>query len=253
MTFKNIIFVLLLISTYSISHAQKSQGKNYRVGYFSSPPLAFLNTKTQQSEGLLVDLMNQMAKEHQFTITWVHDEWPKLLELAKKDQIDMITSAGYNAERATYLNFSTQSFVTVWGQVFLPADSAVENIFDLSDKTIAAMKGDINAINLLNQCKQFEVDCNIREVNSYPQLFELISNKEVDGGVSNNLVGLEHVKDTQILGSSVVFNPFKVFVAIPKGHEPSLLNAYDESIREWKADKNSIFYWCNYDYCWILL
>lgn len=242
MTFRNIFIIFLFFYYPSSIEAQELKGKNYRVGYFSSPPLAYLNQESNKAEGLLVDLMNQMANEHHFNITWVHEDWPTLLDLSKKDQIDMITSAGYNEERASYLDFSEQSFITVWGQAFLPSDSTIESIFDLSNKTIAAMRGDINAINLLKQCQLFEVDCQIKEVDSYPEIFEMIQNKTVDAGVSNNLVGLEHTKNTQILGSSVVFNPFKVFVAIPKGHEPSLLNTYDQSISKWKSDKNSIYY-----------
>ncbi len=242
MLFKFIFFYVILACLTSTALAQEQQGQTYRVGYFSSPPLAYLNEDTQQAEGLLVDLMNQMSKEHHFKINWIHEDWPTLLELAKKDQIDMVTSAGYNAERASYMDFSKQSFITVWGQVFLPTDSGIESIFDLSNKTIAAMNGDINAINLLKQCEEFEVECQIKEVNAYPEIFELIKNKEVDGGVSNNLVGLEYVKNTEILSSSVVFNPFKVYVAIPKNHERSLLNIFDQSIAQWKQNKNSFYY-----------
>lgn len=243
---KFIVYLLLPLLNW-LAQAQNDStadvsGQHYRIGYFSSPPLSFVDPETRQANGLIVDLMNQMALEYGFTIEWVHDEWPVLLEKTKTHEIDMITSAGYNESRATYLDFAVESFVTVWGQVFIPNDSTVENIFDLDNKTIAALKGDINAINLLNQCKQFDVTCHIREVNDYSQIFDLIQNQEVDGGVSNNLVGLEYVKNTTILGSAVVFNPFKAFVAIPKGQDPALLSIYNQTIANWKEDSDSYYY-----------
>jgi diguanylate cyclase (GGDEF)-like protein/PAS domain S-box-containing protein len=220
---------------------QHQESITYNIGIFDSPPLSSLNI-SGQPEGFIVDLLNEISANENFQINWVHDEWNQFISQMKNNEIDMITSVGYTQERSEYMDYSQSSFITVWGQVFLPNDTNIENIFDLSGKTIGVLKEGVNGIRFISQCKQFEINCNIVEFNSYEEIFAKVYSREIDGGVSNNLVGGIYLNQYNMISSAIVFNPFKVYVSVHKNSNKDLITIFDKYITQWKADSNSFYY-----------
>jgi len=223
-----------------VNNSQSAE-PTYKVGYFDTPPLSFKNTEGK-ADGLIVDLLNEIAKKEKFNILWVHDDFPKLILNIKEQQLDAMVSTAYSDERALYMNYSKLNFSNVWGQVFLPSNSNIENLFDLNNKTIALMENDFNGRNFINQCEQFEVKCNIVYGKSYQHIFSMLAANQVDAAVSNNMVGGELKKQFKLLASSIVFNPFKVYISSPKGADQHLIMHYDWYMDEWKKDENSFYF-----------
>ncbi len=214
---------------------------NYRIGYFYTPPLSFKDPQGQPT-GLAIDLMNEVARQHQFEIEWVYGDFPELITMMKAQTLDALTSVGYSAERAEFMDYSRLNFSNVWGQVFLPSNSRVENLFDLEGLSIALMENDVNGINFINQCEQFEVNCLFTYGKSYPEVFQMLVAGQADAAVSNNLVGFEFQQDLDILPSSIVFNPFKVFITVPRGRHGQILRQYDQTMFDWKQNRDSFYY-----------
>jgi diguanylate cyclase (GGDEF)-like protein/PAS domain S-box-containing protein len=220
---------------------QQQETITYNIGIFDSPPLSSLNN-SGQPEGFIVDLLNEISVNENFQINWVHDEWNQFISQMKNNEIDMITSVGFTQERSEYMDYSQSSFITVWGQVFLPNDTNIENIFDLSGKTIGVLKEGVNGIRFISQCKQFEINCKIVEFNSYEEIFAKVYSREIDAGVSNNLVGGIYLNQYNMISSAIVFNPFKVYVSVHKNSNQELVNIFDKYITKWKNDNNSFYY-----------
>lgn len=233
---------LLLISSVGHTQNESAEKVTYKIGYFDSPPLSFLNEELQKPEGFAVDLMNQIAVLNNFTIEWHFDEFPNLLSKIKSKQIDSIINTGFSEERAEFMSYAENNFANVWGQVYLPANSNIESIFDLENKVVAIMTNGVNGINFINQCEVFEVNCKYVYENNYAEIFQKLEAGQVDAGVSNNLVGNIFQKDSSILASSIIFDPFKVFIAVPKNTNSKLLDMYDKTIVEWKRNPNSFYY-----------
>jgi diguanylate cyclase (GGDEF)-like protein/PAS domain S-box-containing protein len=213
----------------------------FQIGYFDTPPLSFLNDEGNP-DGFIIDLLNEIALQEGFTIEWVHDDFPKLIAKMKTQHLDAMVSTAYSAERSEFLTYSEMNFSNVWGQVFLPPNSNIDSLFDLNDKTIALMVNDFNGQNFINQCEQFEVNCLFKYGDSYKQTFQMLANNEVDAVVSNNLVGTTFLEDYNLIASSIVFNPFKVYISTPKNANNFILNQYDKYMKSWKENKNSFFY-----------
>lgn len=223
-------------------NSSNGKQKNYRIGYFDTPPLSFKNIELQIPEGLAIDIMEAIAKENQFTIEWVYGDFPILIEMIKNKQIDGLTGAGFSLQRAEYMDYSEINFSNVWGQVFLPIDSKIESLFDLEGKRVALMDNDVNGINFISQCEQFELNCIYSYGSSYKEIFKMVADEKVDAAVSNNLAGIGFQKQFPMIASSIVFNPFKVYITVPKGMNKELLAKYDREMQLWKQDPESFYY-----------
>lgn len=127
------------------------------------------------------------------------------------------------------------------GASFLPSDTKIENIFDLNGKTVGVLKEGVNGIRFISQCKQFEINCNIIEFNSYEEIFEKVASLENGAGVSNNLVGGIYLNQYNMISSAIVFNPFKVYVSVHKRTNQNLLKIFDKYITQWKNNNNSFY------------
>lgn len=240
----NMFYVIASVALTSAAFAQTETSDKtvYTIGYFDTPPLSFFNEELSQADGFAVDLMNQIAVLNNFTIKWQFDDFPNLLEQAKNKQIDGLINTGYSDERAEFLSYSSTNFANVWGQVYLPANSNIETIFDLENKVVAIMTNDVNGINFISQCDVFEVNCKYIYENNYTDIFTKLEAGQIDAAVSNNLVGNIYQKDSSILASSIIFDPFKVYIAVSKNTNKSLLDMYDKTILEWKRNPNSYYY-----------
>ncbi|MCX7554081.1 EAL domain-containing protein [Marinicella sp. S1101] len=242
----SVSLAVLLQSNFVSAQDNQSERQTYKIGYFDSAPLSFRNNDLQQADGFAIELMNQIADLNDFSIEWYYDEFPNLLNLIKSKRIDGIVSVGYSSERAQFMSYSSNSFANVWGQVFLPANSSIENLFDLDGKTIALMATGVNGINFINQCEIFEVNCNYVYENSYPEVFKKLNQGLVDAAVSNNMVGLSFQDQFSIFPSSIVFDPFKVFIAVPKNTNKQLLSSYNQTMADWKKNPDSFYYQTRY-------
>lgn len=240
-----LIFLLFLVvgslcNAQPVEHADNPKN-TYLIGLSDNPPISFLN-QNNQVEGLIVDLMNEIAKKENFKIEWVFDEWDVLLKKIENSELDMLTSVGFSIERTSYMDFSKEGFISSWSSIYLPKNSAIDNFLDLENKTIAVLVGDINGINLIKRCEQFEINCKFIYVKTYTQLFEKIANNEADAVVSNNIAGIWYANKFHIINSSIIFDPSLTLVSVPQGSSPYLLNLFDKYIHEWKANPKSTYY-----------
>jgi polar amino acid transport system substrate-binding protein len=212
-----------------------------RIGYFDTHPLSFRNAQGEP-DGLIIDILNEVAASRNIQVDWVYDDFPNQITHIQNGQIDVLVSLAYSEERARYMDYAEMNFTNVWGQVFLPSNSDVESLFDLSGKTVALLANGINGQNFMKQCELFEVECQAVYGNSYQAIFAMVAAGEADAAVSNNMVGAEFQSQHDLLASSIVFNPFKVYITKPLGADPAFLNLYDEKMRAWKDDPDSFYY-----------
>ncbi len=215
--------------------------KTWTIGYFNAPPLGYQN-KSGLPEGMVIDLLNKVANDNQLNITWQYGEFPALMTAIQAGEIDILPGLGYSIERDKFLDFSSQHFANAWGQVFLPTYSKIETIFELDGKTIALLTNGINGENFKQQCQLFEVNCHTVYANTYEEIFELLNQKKVDAVVSNNLVGSSLSYKYKFFDSNILFSPFKIYITQNPNLSKDFMNAFDNSIAEWKKTPNSFYY-----------
>ncbi len=240
-----IVAVLVVLLAQASNAANTQPTKTLRVAILDAPP-ALIPSDSGNHTGFLVDFLEQIAERENWRIQWLYLKWPEIINTAKRAELDLIPFVAYSRERAEYLDYNSISYITGWGQVYIhPDEQLLENIFDFEGKTIAVVKDEIYAIQFANLCAQFDIICNLKEVQDYKAAFSLLDKRLVDGAVSGNLVGYSFEKRFNIERTPIVFNPSKVLFASPKGKNSEILQTIDGYLEEWKNDPSSPYYEIN--------
>ncbi|MFK8010422.1 MAG: EAL domain-containing protein, partial [Marinicellaceae bacterium] len=235
-----------MISTAVLSQSNITETEKekilFKIGVSDNPPIAFINDKNEL-DGFIVELFNTIALKENFEIEWVTDEWKNLLDRTQNGELDMITSIGYSEERNVYLEFSKESFVNSWSNIYIPKFTTIDGFLDLNKRKIGVLEGDINGEIFILRCQQFELDCQaIEKSPTYSNLFKKVANNELDAVVTNNIAGNWFAKKYDVFNSNIIFNPGLTYVAIPKGKSSTLLELYDQYLSQWKSSPNSVYY-----------
>ncbi len=236
------IWFLMLVQLYSaLLFAQSNkveQPKLVKIGITHAPPLIYLSSNSDHS-GMLIDFLNAVAKRENWNIQWVSGAWSEIYDKAKKGDIDVLTYIAYSLERADYFDFSHESFITGWGQVYAGKNSHLINILDFDNKTIALVTDDIHGFGFIDLCSKFKVNCQIKYVDTYDDAFSLLEQNRVDGVVSGSTVGFTYENQFNIERTSIMYHPTDSLFASAKHLKNDYLDTIDSYLERWKKDTQS--------------
>jgi len=97
-----------------------------------------------------------------------------------------------------------------WAVVYTGNKLTIESFIDLNSKNVAVMKGSINTDGIegiKSLAKKFDIKCRFTEVESYQEVFKLLSNGKVDAGVVNRIFGSLFSEEYNVRKSPIIFNP----------------------------------------------
>jgi len=170
------LIIIILICYIGLLNAQSNslqQQQEIKIGITHAPPLIYLINK-ENPEGMLIDFLHEVAIHENWKITWIMGSWPKVFNLAKDAKLDVMTYVANTPERTQYFNFSHESFITGWGQVYTHNSSNYQDILDFDQKKIAVVKDDVHEGGIINFCNEFNVECKFVYVEDYDQAFDLL-------------------------------------------------------------------------------
>jgi len=203
-----------------------------RVGILQNKPTVYWD-QTGTPRGLYVDVINAIAEREGWTLEFVPGTWAEGLERLRDGSVDLMTSIAYTKERDQQFDFTSRNVLSIWGQIYLPKGSDVQTFLDLDDKSIAVLKGGISGQKFSALCREFSINCRIRPVASFDEVFRLVGEGSVDGGVVNNIYGYSHESGLPIDRSSIMFSPVGLRFATPAGGNAVLLSTIDEYLQRW--------------------
>jgi len=212
-----------------------------RVGTFPFEPFNFIDEKGMV-QGLNADLLREIAKDENWSITFVPGSWAEGLQRLQNQEIDVMVSVANSSERSQIMDFTYESVAELWGQVFLRPDGSSRNISDLSGQRVAVMRKDISGNNFITTAEQLGIQCNIIELASHADVFAAVRKGEADAGVAPQHFGLRNAGEYGLVASTIIFNPFSIYFAAKKGTQHELLSYIDAYLSRWKKDKDSYFY-----------
>ncbi len=215
------IFFLAFFLPFNIVQAEKSPLK-IRVGIFQNKPIVFQD-ELGTPQGVYVDLLNEVAKQKNWRLEFVYDSLANSLERLKENDIYLMTSIAYTKERDSYIDFSQENVLTMWGQVYVGKKSSIQNILDLDGLKVAILRNGINGINFQKLCKAFNIQCQLLVTDTYLEAVKLVEMGKADACVINNVHGYDLEKKYEIRNSSIMFNPFKLLFAVPEGKHDNIL------------------------------
>ncbi len=206
-----------------------------RVGIFQNKPIVFQD-ELGNAQGLYIDLLNEVAKQENWQVEFIFDSWTNNLERLKQNDINLMTSIAYTKERDSYIDFSQENVLTMWGQVYIGKDSSIQNILDLDGLKVVILRDGINGINFQELCKAFDIKIEFLVKDNYEDGAKLVEMGKADACVINNVHGYELEKEYEIMKSPIMFNPFKLLFAVPEGKYNNILNILDSQLKGWKQD-----------------
>lgn len=238
-----VLFICLVLfgsTVFSIT-VSADESLTVRFGVYQNPPLVFTNEDGYAS-GIFIDLLEYIADKESWTIKYVPGDWADLLNQLERGEIDMIGAIAHTEARSALFDFSTESVITNWGQIYIRADAEIESILDLEGKTLAMLKADIHAGAFKNLLQSFDVSAHLIEVEGYQLVFGVLQKGEADTGVVNRLAAMKYLGDYDVRETSIIFNPVENCYAVTKDVHQDLVAALNANLRALKADDSSVYH-----------
>jgi polar amino acid transport system substrate-binding protein len=133
--------IVAAIAATVIGTAAMAQGPTYRVGSTpSGVPFTFLDVKTNQIDGVMVDIIKAIGTAEGFTPQVEATQWSALIPSLTSNKIDIIAAAMYaTAERAKVVAFSDP--VYTYGEGLFVKSDDPGTYASLDGKTVGAQVG----------------------------------------------------------------------------------------------------------------
>jgi two-component system cell cycle sensor histidine kinase/response regulator CckA len=128
--------ICLSIAASFVAHAAP-----LRVGIdIDGEPMTFVNAQGVPA-GFAVEIMNGVAREMGFEVTYVAKPWSDMFEDFKAGRLDALANVTYTNERATFIDFSAPHIV-MGGAIFVrKGDTSIKSPIDLGSHRIAVKPG----------------------------------------------------------------------------------------------------------------
>ncbi|RAQ45734.1 PAS domain S-box protein [Arthrospira sp. O9.13F] len=212
-----------------------------RVGIYENKPKIFID-ESGKPAGFWVDILKHMARRQNWQLQYIPCEWNQCLELLEEGQLDLMVDVAHSEERDRRFNFNQEVVLVSWSEVYGRPEITINSILDLDQKRVAVLAGSIQQSLLIEKAEAFAIEPEWVEASSFEDIFERISNGEVDAGVVNHLYGWEASSVYNLTRTHILINPSRLHFVTARGENYGLLAAIDQQIFEMKRDANSAYY-----------
>ena len=175
-----IVTAIIVLSLVIPAEVVAQSTKTIRFGLYNNPPLSFLD-EDGNPQGLIIDIINAIAKDEGWKITYIPCEFSACLEMVDEGEIDLLAPIAYSEDRAKKFDFTNESTIINWGQVYMRDDSSIETIFDLNGKTLAILRNDIYTQAIEKLLSNFYVSVSFVYEDDYQTVFEELRDGQVAG------------------------------------------------------------------------
>jgi PAS domain S-box-containing protein len=238
---KYLFLLVSLIFIHFIAPSKAGSSNLVKVGVYQNAPLTVVE-KNKNPKGFFIDILEHIASEKGWEIEYVPGSLPECLSNLEKGDIDLLGGITYSETRGRIFNYSIESVITNWGQIYLNKKSDIESIIDFKGKKIAVLHNDIYFLNLRKLVSQSGIKCRFIEAFEYEDVLELVERGRCEAGLVSQNYGIQREKDYNIIKSSIILSPQKLYWAAPKGKSQELLHILDSHIRKLKNNHQSIYY-----------
>lgn len=212
-----------------------------RIGVYQNTPLTFIE-ENGKTKGFFIDILEYIASKKGWEIEYVHSSLPECLSNLENGNIDLLGVIAYSETRGRIFDYTYESVITNWGQMYLNKKSDIESILDLKGKKVAVLQNDIYFNNLRKLVNQYGIKCRFIEAFEYEDVLALVEIGRCEAGLVSQIYGLQRERDYDIIKSSILLSPQKLYWAAPKGKNQELLYKLDSSLRNLKNNQQSIYY-----------
>jgi signal transduction histidine kinase/ABC-type amino acid transport substrate-binding protein/ActR/RegA family two-component response regulator len=219
----------------------RADAKPIVVGVYDNHPLMIVGGEGR-TRGFLVDVVDRIAEQEAWQVVYRQGSWSQCLEWLRRGELDLLGGIAYDERRAQDFDYSRESLITEWGQVYTAPGRRLDGVADLDGLKVAVLQNDIHYQNLRLLAAQFGIQCRFIEVPDYETVLMLVEAGRCAAGLVNQFYGEYHEEEFRVVKSPIVFSPVKIFFAAPKGRSPAVLEALDRRLWELKQIPDSVYF-----------
>ncbi len=231
---------MLLTVTFP-SGAVVGQTRTVRVGVYQNKPKIFMDEEGRAA-GIFTELLDEIAAQEGWTITYVPCEWAECLRALQGGQIDLMPDMAYSAERDAKYDFHTTPVLESWSRVYASPDASINKISDLDGKRVAVLHDSIQQTVFEQLMNGFGYEVTIIPADSFEQAFGLAADGSTEAAIANHLFGDYFYQEYGLFKTTIDFNPVALYYATAEGRNPDLLAAIDRYLDKWIPNPNSSYY-----------
>jgi signal transduction histidine kinase/ABC-type amino acid transport substrate-binding protein len=215
--------------------------RDVRVGVYTNPPKIFIDADGKPA-GILIDMLQRIAELEGWTLTHVPCAWQECLDALQAGKLDVMPDVAISAERDQIFDFHQTPALSSWSQVFARKGVQINSVFDLDGKRIAVLGGSIQEKTFSGMASGFGLRVQVVPAETFDQAFGLVASAAADAVIANNLFGEFNAPRYQLLETSVVFQPARLFFATAEERNKDLLSAIDRRLEAWQREQDSDYF-----------
>ncbi|MDG1583090.1 EAL domain-containing protein [Pseudomonas sp. GOM6] len=212
-----------------------------RVGSYPNEPKLLLDD-TGRLSGIFGELLGEIARREDWRLVPVPCDWQQCLDMARDGEIDLLPDVAWSEERAAFLDFHQTPALFSWSQLYSAPGVRLDSILDLKEQRIAVLAGSVQESHLRNLLDSFGLRAELLAVDSLEQGFRLVADGAADAAVANQRFGDYHAERFGLHGTTIMFQPARLFFATRKGGNGALLAAIDRHLDDWQTQADSPLY-----------
>ena len=127
----------------------------------------------------------------------------------EKGNIDLLGVIAYSKTRGGIFDYTYESVITNWGQLYLNKKSTIESIIDLKGKKVAVLQSDSHFHHLRRLVDQSGIQCRFIEAFEYEDVLELVEMGRCEAGLVSQIYRLPPERVYDIIKSPILLDPGK--------------------------------------------
>jgi signal transduction histidine kinase/ActR/RegA family two-component response regulator len=232
-----LIFILIICSCPSILEA-----KSLKVGIYQNDPKVFTDKEGNPS-GIFVDVLNEIARQENWELTYVYGKWSDHIESLKNGSIDILTDVAFSDEREQEFLFNKIEVIGSWFQVFTLNSEKIKLVSDLYGKKIGVLKGSIQEKYFNEDVKKsLEIEFESESFSDYEMLVKSLLDRKIDAIFVDRFFYFSSLRNKSISPTPVMFRPEGLFFAFSKTIDREIIADVDDILTKMKNDPDSQYY-----------
>lgn len=234
------LLLLVLLSFAPLANAAAAP-RVVLVGVYTNPPKLYIGDDGQ-ADGIMVDLLRQVAAAEGWQLRFVSCQWTQCLNALQEGRIDLLPDVAWTEERTQRLDFHRVPALFSWSQIYRRAGIPLTDMTDIGGMRIAVLSDSIQQRYFTRFAADFGVKPQLVPVASVADGFDLVAQGKADAVVASHYVGSFYATGRAIVATPIMFQPARLFYATGKGHNGDLLAALDRHLGAWQSQPDSVYF-----------
>lgn len=231
----------LLVLAALVMLTEGVQAREVVVGLYDNDPKVFRDASGQPA-GIFVDLVERLAEEEGWELSWVDCRWSECVERTAAGEIDLMPDVAITEDRREILSFHELPALHSWSQVYRDPGIDIDSVLDLRDRRVALLEESIQFSRVDELLHDFGMGYEPVLVPDIRSAFAAVAEGRADVAVVNHLFGSRYYRDFGLARTPVMLEPAELFFATARGRNADLLEAIDRHLAAWRENGDSVYY-----------